>query len=136
MINSRFTYATTKVGFGPALGSGTTALQNLQSKRAALASSLAATQSALASITDAMSSAQQDKISGLATLAAQAAIARVQADAKAKAAEITKSLDSAQKSLDDSKNLKKGTIIVGNTIVQPYVSWVYAAPVTTTDTTA
>jgi hypothetical protein len=138
MINSRFTYASVRVGFGSAFGSGSTAWQKLKSNRAGIASSLAATQSALASFTNAMSSAQQDRISGLATLTAKAAIARVQAAAKAKADEITKKIDSAQKTIDGSKSASasKDPIIVGNTIIQPYVSWVYSPPVSTTDTSA
>jgi dihydroorotase len=132
MINSRFTYASPKVGFGTQSAS----LQKLKASQSRIASSLASTQSTLASITSSFESAQQDKIDGLATLAAKAGIARVQAQAKAKSAEITKQIDSAQKSLDASKDVTKHQIIVGHTIVQPYVSLVYSPPATTTDTTA
>lgn len=122
MINTRFSYASTKTGFGPALGSGSTALQNLQAKRAGIASSLASAQARLNSITSSFASAQQDKINGLGILAAQAAIARVQADAKAKAAEITKNIDAAQAAVDNAKSIN-GPTIVGNTVIQKYSSW-------------
>ena len=133
MINlSHFRYATTKVGFGAAGASAATTA----SDSAAKVSSLLATSVSGASSSSPFESASQDQISGASTLAARAGIARVQAAAKAKSTEITKQIDSAQKSLDTSKNLTKGRIVVGNTIVQPYVSWVYSAPVSTTDTTA
>jgi len=136
MISGRFNYATTRVGFGSpfgAAGGGGSQWQKLQSNRAGIANSLAATQSALASITSALSNAQQQNIDGLATLAAKAAISRVQADAKAKAAEITKQIDGAQKTIDDAKKAGSGPMIVGNTVIQKYVSW---AVTPTVDTTA
>jgi hypothetical protein len=133
MINlSHFRYATTKVGFG---GAGASAATTASDNTAKITSLLATTVSG-ASSSSPFESASQDQISGATTLAARAGIARVQAAAKAKSTEITKQIDSAQKSLDTSKNLTKGRIVVGNTIVHPYVSWVYSAPVSTTDTTA
>jgi hypothetical protein len=131
MINlSHFKYATTKVGFGAAgTSAATTASDNTDKIKSMLATSVSG-----ASSSSPFESASQDQISGASTLAANAAIARVKAAAKAKSEEITKQIDSVQKTVDASKDLTKGRIVVGNTIVQPYVSWVYTAP--TTDTTA
>ncbi len=131
MINSRFRYASPKVGFGTQSAS----LQKLKSSQSRIANSLASTQSMLASITSSFESVQQSKIDGLATLAAKAGIARVRADAAAKSKEITDQIDSAQKSLTDAKSAKGGPMIVGYTVIQKYVSWVYSPPVATTDTT-
>ena len=102
MIASRFKYATTKVGFGNHQNSG---YQKLKNQRAVIANNLATIQANLASITSALNSAQQDQISGLGTLAAKAAIARVRADAKAKSDALTAQIDSAQKTLDDAKTV-------------------------------
>lgn len=135
MIGSRFTYASMKVGFGSAFGSTTnSSYKTLQAKRASIAASLSSTQSALSAITSAFATAQQDKISGLANLAARAAIARVQEDAKAKKAEALKQIDGAQKTLDDAKTAGKpaGTTIVGNTVIQKYVSWALTPTIDTT----
>jgi hypothetical protein len=164
MINSRFRYASANVGFGTPSAS----LQKMKASQANTANSLASAQSLLSSITSSLASAQQDKINGLGTLAAQAAIARVKADAAAKSKSITDQIDAAQKSLTDAQSTTTSTkpIIIGNTIIQPYVSWgsppgtvaatddhpvyvvgttviqknyqswVYTPPVATTDTTA
>ena len=125
MISSRFTYATTRVGFGSGIGSTSgSAWQKLKSNRASIGASLASAQSALASITSALASAQQDKISGLATLAAQAAIARIKADADDKKDVLLKQIDGAQKALDDAKNA---------TSTKPkFVSWALTQTVDTT----
>ncbi|MBI1204181.1 MAG: hypothetical protein GC182_16900 [Rhodopseudomonas sp.] len=122
MIGSYFKYATTSVGFGSIQNS---AWQRLKSQRAAMASNLASAQSTLNSITSSFASAQQDKITGLGTLAANAAIARVQAEGKAKAAALTKQIDSAQSALNDAKSVSSKP---------KFVSW--ALPSTTVDTTA
>lgn len=122
MIRSYFRYAGTTVGFGSTQNS---AWQKLKSQRAAMASNLASAQSTLNSITSSFSSAQQDNITGLGTLAANAAIARVRADAKAKAATLTAQIDSAQSALKDAKSV---------TSKPKFVSW--ALPSTAVDTTA
>ena len=106
MIASRFKYASIKVGFG---ATQNTAWNKLKSQRASIANNLASVQANLASITSAFASAQQDKIAGLGTLAAQAAIARVRADAQAKSAAITAQIDSAQKTLDSAKAVTAST---------------------------
>ena len=53
----------------------------------------------------------------------------------AKSKEITDQIDSAQSALDDAKSTRDGPTIVGYTVIQKYVSWVYCPPVATTDTT-
>ena len=133
MINlSHFRYATIKVGFGAAGASAATTA----SDNAAKVSSLLATSVSGASSSSPFESASQDNISGSATLAAKAAIARVKADAVAKSKEITDRIDSAQSALTNAKSTSTGPTIVGYTVIQKYVSWVYSPPVTTTDTTA
>lgn len=122
MINlSHFRYATTSVGFGAAGASAATKASDNTAK----ISSLLATSVSGASSSSPFESASQDNISGSAKLAAQAAIARVQAQAKAKSEYITKQIDSVQKTVDDTnKDAKsKAPIIIGNTIIQPYQSW-------------
>ncbi len=133
MINlSHFRYATIKVGFGAAGASAaTTASDNTSKIKSMLATSVSG-----ASSSSPFESASQDNISGRATLAAKAAIARVKADAVAKSKEITDRIDSAQSALADAKKTSDGSMIVGYTVIQKYVSWVYSPPVTTTDTTA
>jgi hypothetical protein len=83
-----------------------------------MANNLVSAQATLNSITSAFSSAQQDKITGLDTLAANAAIARVQADAKAKAAALT-----AQSALTDAKTVSS---------IPKFVSWALTQTVDTT----
>jgi len=125
MISGRFSYASTRVGFGSAFGTGgTTAWQKLKSQRASIANNLASAQANLASITSALASAQQDKIAGLGTLAATAAIARVRAEAKAKSESLTAQLDSAQKALDSANAVK--------TTKPKFVSWALTQTVDTT----
>ncbi|OYY07594.1 MAG: hypothetical protein B7Y70_14325 [Rhizobiales bacterium 35-68-8] len=121
MIRSYFKYAGTTVGFGSTQNS---AWAKLKSQRAAMANNLASAQSTLNSITSSFSSAQQDNITGLGTLAANAAIARVRADAKAKAATLTAQIDSAQSALNDAKSVSSKP---------KFVSW--ALPSTAVDTT-
>jgi hypothetical protein len=129
MINTR--YASIKVGFHANQNTG---WEKVKANRARLGQAMASTQSALSASTNAFSSAQQDKISGLATLAAKAAIARVQADAKAKKEDALAKIDGAQKAVDDAKAVSKsnGTTIIGNTIIQKYVSWALTPAVDTT----
>ena len=122
MIRSYFKYAGTTVGFGSTQNSAWT---KLKSQRAAMANNLASAQSTLNSITSAFSSAQQDHLNGLGTLAANAAIARIKADAAAKGAALTKQIDSAQSALADAKSASS---------TPKFVSW--ALPSTAVDTTA
>jgi len=68
--------------------------------------------------------ALQDKVSGLATLAANAAIARVKADADAKKAVLLTQIDGAQKTLDDAKNAAASK--------PKFVSWALTPTVDTT----
>jgi hypothetical protein len=136
MIGTRFTYATTRVGFGSSFGTGSnSSYTNLKTQRARIGASLANTQATLNSITSAFATASQNNIDGLATLAAKAAIARVKADAKAKAAEVTKQIDSAQAALDSAKSATStpGITVIGNTVIQKkYVSWALTPTVDTT----
>lgn len=122
--------------FGQGSQGQTTALQDLQARRAGIAASLSSTQAVLTSITAAFGTAQQNNISGLGTLAAQAALARVKAQAKARSDTILTQINSAQSTLDSAKTASKptGTTVVGHTVIQKYVSWA-GIPVTT-DTTA
>ena len=106
MITSRFSYATTRVGFGSPFatgGTGSSALQRLKSQRAAMASHAAAAQANLASSASSLTGAQQNRISGLGTLAAQAGLARIQAEAKAKSIAMTAQIDQAQQALDAAR---------------------------------
>jgi chromosome segregation ATPase len=121
MIASRFKYASIKVGFGSTQNNAWT---KLKSQRASIANNLASAQANLASITSALASAQQDKIAGLGTLAATAAIARVRAEAKAKSESLTAQLDSAQKALDSANAVK--------TTKPKFVSWALTQTVDTT----
>jgi hypothetical protein len=138
MISSRFRYASVHVGFGSA-GAASYKAWQAENSRVSSAITTAATGSSSDSPFD---SALQDKITGAATLAAQAGIARVQAAANAKSTEITDQIDSAQSALVNSNTTAggSGVIIVGDTVIQKnYVSWAYSPPTTatsTTDTTA
>lgn len=131
MINlSHFRYATTSVGFGGAGASAATTA----SDNAAKVSSLLATSVSGASYSSPFESASQDNISGYATLAAKAAIARVQKEALAKKDEALAKIDSAQSALNSVKSVNKGdgSTIIGNTIIQKYVSWALTPTVDTT----
>jgi hypothetical protein len=55
-------------------------------------------------VNTALSGAQQNRITGMSSNAAQAALARIQTDAKAKSAEITKQVDSAQSLVDQTQS--------------------------------
>jgi hypothetical protein len=78
------------------------AWQTMKANRARIAASLSSAQSNLSSITSAFASAQQNRISGLGILAANAALARVQAEAKAKSTEILTQIDGVQKTINDT----------------------------------
>ena len=133
MLNlSHFRYATTKVGFGSA---GTTAASTAK-ENSSKVSSLMSTAASGASSSSPFESASQDNISGAATLAANAAIARVNAQKKAQSAALIKQIDSAQAKIDQQKAV--------DALTQKY--YVYTLPAvivdvstdtgTTTDTTA
>ena len=134
MLNlSHFRYATTKVGFGSAGTSAASTAKDNSSK----VSSLMSTAASGASSSSPFESASQDNISGAATLAANAAIARVNAQKKAQSAALLKQIDSAQAQIDQQKAV--------DALKQKY--YVYTLPAvivdvsstdtgTTTDTTA
>lgn len=134
MLNlSHFRYATTKVGFGSA---GTSAASTASSNTSKISSAMATAVSG-ASSSSPFESASQDNISGAATLAANAAIARVNAQKKAQSAALIKQIDSAQAKIDQQKAV--------DALTQKY--YVYTLPAvivdmsstdtgTTTDTTA
>jgi hypothetical protein len=122
MINlSHFRYATTTVGFGTA---GTSAASTAKDNSSKI-SSLMATAASGASSSSPFESASQDNISGGSTLAANAAIARVNAQKKAKSAELIKQIDSAQATLDQQK--------AAAALKQKY--YVYTLPAVIVDTT-
>ena len=79
------------------------AWQELEYHRVLRAAALQDELDAVTAINSAMSAALQNNISGSATNAAQAALKRVQAAAKAKNAETTKNIDQAQKLIDNTK---------------------------------
>jgi hypothetical protein len=76
------------------------AWQDMQNRRERRSAAIKAHLDMMDGVNTALSGALQNNISGIATNAVQAAASRIQADAKAKSAEITKQIDSAQKVLD------------------------------------
>jgi hypothetical protein len=133
MISSRFHYASLRVGFGSA---GTAAYQAAQTNNSKINSAIATGLSG-ASSSSPFESASQASISGSSTLAAHAAIARVNAQKKAQSVALLKQIDSAQATLDQQKAV--------DALKQKY--YVYTLPAvivdvsssdtgTTTDTTA
>ena len=76
------------------------AWQDMQHRRERRSAAIKAHLDMMDAVNTAFSAAQQNNISGVATNAAQAALKRIQADAKAKSAEILKHIDSAQSVLD------------------------------------
>jgi len=76
------------------------AWQDMQYRRQRRSAAIKAHLDMMSGVTSALTSAQQNQISGFATNAVKAAAARIQADAKAKSAQITKQIDSAQSVLD------------------------------------
>jgi hypothetical protein len=102
MINlSHFRYATTTVGFGSA---GTSAA-NAASENASKISSAMATSVSGAGSSSPFESSAQDQISGASTLAARAAMARINAQKKAQSTALLKQIDSAQATIDQQKAL-------------------------------
>jgi hypothetical protein len=120
MINlSHFRYATTKVGFGSA---GASAASDASTNTSKISSAMATAVSG-ASSSSPFESASQDNISGGATLAANAAIARVNAQKKAQSVSLLKQIDSAQATIDQQKAV--------DALKQKY--YVYALPAVIVD---
>lgn len=98
------------------------AYQNLQAQRSRIGNYLGNTRSALASIGSALTSAATNKISGMATLAGQAAVDRIQAELKTALASRDKQLASAQDSLAQTQanyngsGLTLGDLSTGNVL--------------------
>jgi hypothetical protein len=80
-----------------------TAYQDMEYHRQKRAEYAAQDKANMDSINTAMSNAMQNKISGLANLAGEVALKRVQAAAKAKIAETTKQIDDAQSLVDQTQ---------------------------------
>ena len=100
MINlSHFRYATTTVGFGTAGSTASSTAKDASSK----VSSAMATSVSGASSSSPFESSAQDQISGASTLAANAAIARVNKQKKAQSASLLKQIDAAQASVDKAR---------------------------------
>ena len=100
MINlSRFRYASTSVGFGAAGSSVASTAKDTASK----VSSAMATSVSGASSGSPFDGAAQDRISGGATLAANAAMARINAQRKAKSNQLIKQIDAAQAQVNQAK---------------------------------
>lgn len=100
MINlSHFRYASTSVGFGAAGSSVASTAKDTASK----VSSAMATATSGASSSSPFESASQNSISGAATLAANAAIARVNKQKKAQSESLIKQIDSAQAQIDQAQ---------------------------------
>lgn len=100
MINlSYFRYATLKVGFGSAGAAVASAAANTSSK----VSSAMATSVSGASSSSPFESSAQGQISGYATLAAQAAITRINAQKKAQSVSLLKQIDGAQAQVDQAR---------------------------------
>jgi hypothetical protein len=98
---SHFRYATLKVGFGSAGASVASAASEASSK----VSSAMATGVSGASSSSPFESSAQDQISGASTLAAQAAMARINKQRKAQSVSMLKQIDGAQASIDKAKTL-------------------------------
>src|SRR5690348_6631903 len=87
------------------------AWQDLQQRRQRRAAAIQQQLDRMNSINTALTSAHQDQISGAASNAAHAALSRVQAEGKAKSAEITKQIDNAQSVLDAAKSATGSTTV-------------------------
>jgi hypothetical protein len=72
------------------------AWQDMQNRRERRSAAIKAHLDMMNAVNNAFATAQQNSISGLAKIAAQAALNRVQAAAKAKQAEVLKGIDEAQ----------------------------------------
>jgi hypothetical protein len=79
------------------------AWQNMQNRRERRGAAIKAHLDMMDGINAALSNAQQNQLSGMAKNAAQAALTRVQADAKAKSAAVVNQIDSAQSVLGAAK---------------------------------
>jgi hypothetical protein len=99
MIGGYFRYPSIKVGFGSAGAAVYKAAQSTSSK----VSSAMATATTGASSASPFESSAQDQISGYATLAAQAAMARINAQRKVQSNSLLKQIDSAQAQIDQAK---------------------------------
>jgi hypothetical protein len=128
MINlSHFRYASTSVGFG----SAGTSVANSAAEATSKVSSAMATGVSGASSSSPFETSAQDQISGASTLAANAALARINKQRKAQSDAMLKQIDAAQASINKEQVLAK--------LKQKY--YVYTLPpvilvdTTTTDTT-
>jgi len=84
--------------------SQSSAYQNLKTQRARIGKYLGGTQSALSSIGSALTGAATNKISGLANLAAQKAVDRIQAQVRVAMASRDKQLADAQSTLQATQS--------------------------------
>lgn len=75
----------------------------IKANREKLGNSMNQTRSTLASVSDMFATAQADKISGMANLAAQAGLDRINAARKAASVETLKQIDSVQRTIDQAK---------------------------------
>ena len=85
------------------------AYQDMQHRRERRAAAIKQHLDMMDGINAALSNTLQNNISGKSSNAANAALARLQADAKAKSAEMTKQIDSAQSLVDQTKAGSTGT---------------------------
>lgn len=98
-------------------------------------SSVSKLQAALTAANSRFAAAQQNRISGLATLAAKAGLARINAKRKAQSASMLKQIDSAQASMNQAKvadEMKKKYYVY----TLPAVIVETSTPTPTVDTTA
>lgn len=79
------------------------AWEKMKAKREKLGAAMNQTRSTLAMVSDTFAQAQADKISGMANLAAQAGLDRINAARKAKSEETLKQIDSVQRTIDQAK---------------------------------
>ena len=97
-----YRYVGMRIGYGS--GGQMSAYDKLKARRSSLGASLGSIQASLNSFTTSLATAQLNKISGLANIAAQAGLSRVQAQQKASAAASVKQIDAAQASLNQAKS--------------------------------
>lgn len=74
-----------------------------KASRESLGNAMSSTRSTLASVSNTFAQAQADRISGMANLAAQAGLDRINAVRKAKSEETLKTIDNAQRMVDQAK---------------------------------
>ena len=101
-----------------------TAWTKLKANREKLGASMSATQATLAAVSNSFAQAQADKISGLANLAAQTGLDRINKARKAQSASMIKQIDSVQSSIDKAK--------IAEQLKQKY--YVYTLPAVIVDT--